>query len=67
MVKTDFSVLKVTKTVLMVFGFHCDADLDINLMQPKQNLGFLLLFLSAYLKRLKNACSRLFSSCSYQV
>ena len=33
MVKIDTSVLKVTKTVLMLFGFHCDADLDINLMQ----------------------------------
>ena len=39
-VKIDISVLKVTKTVLMIFGFHCDADLDINLTQPKQNLGF---------------------------
>ena len=53
MVKTDFSVLKVTKTVLMVFGFHCDADLDINLMQPKQNLGFFKIIFICIFKKIK--------------
>ena len=43
MVKIDISVLEVIKMVLMVFGFHCDADLDINLTQPKQNLRFCLI------------------------